>query len=758
MSREGQVPVPTRGRRWHGGGWAVARIGIIRCAMSAAIILAFHAVMAAPALARDHLVTDAAMLAVAAGRAAPGDTIILADGEWRDVDLQIVAQGTARRPIIVRPETAGGVAITGRSILRVAGRHLVVRDLLFRNGYPADGAAIVSRVGEQWAEDVRFTGIVIDRFSNPGRRNADHWVALYGRNIIFERSHIEGKQNAGATFVVMREDNWPLDNRVWIRDNYFGPRPPLGSNTGETIRIGTSENSLTDSLSVIEGNIFDRASGEVEIVSIKSGGNVIRGNLFLRSQGSLVLRHGNGNLVERNVFLGAGEANTGGIRVINEGQTVRGNYLEGLTGSGFTGALAVMNGVPNSVINRYHQVRGALISRNSFIEPSAFILGAGASEERSAAPVDVVVSDNLVASGRTAPPFQLLVDLGGFVFRNNVTDQPAPESLGFRAQPFTMTRARNGLLYPVERALEAVGAPRDLVVPTRANVGAPWYGASAAPQAEARVVSVGTVEELVSAIAGAADGDTIDLGSASLMVDAPLLLRRAITLRGSGARLAFRGDTLFLIEEGGSLHLRGLTISGAAAQRASGNAVIRTSASPILTNYMISIEQTVFEALDAAPAFDLIVTTPGTMAALIRISDSSITGLSGTLLAASSERGPAGVYAAEDVVIERARLSRVGRIADLLRDGTDESTFGPRVAFSGNLVVDSGPLLLSGVQVTAITNNRFIRSNGVGITHSVGDPLTHISGNIFDQTPAPAIAELQYRGPQRAILRDNIQQ
>ena len=44
---------------------------------------------------------------------------------------------------------------------------------------------------------------------------------------------------------------------------------------------------------------------------------------------------------------------TGGIRIINENQTVRNNYLYGLTGHRFRGALVIMNGVPNSPRNKW---------------------------------------------------------------------------------------------------------------------------------------------------------------------------------------------------------------------------------------------------------------------------------------------------------------------------------------------------------------------------------------------------------------------
>jgi hypothetical protein len=47
-------------------------------------------------------------------------------------------------------------------------------------------------------------------------------------------------------------------------------------------------------------------------------------------------------------------------------QTIRNNHLSGLTGERFSGALVVMNGVPDSPINRYHQVDGAVIENNVF--------------------------------------------------------------------------------------------------------------------------------------------------------------------------------------------------------------------------------------------------------------------------------------------------------------------------------------------------------------------------------------------------------
>ncbi|HZG32104.1 MAG TPA: polysaccharide lyase 6 family protein, partial [Sphingopyxis sp.] len=374
-----------------------------------------------PALARDIRVADPVQFKAAVKAAKPGDTIILADGEWRDAQLVFTGTGTAARPITLTAETKGKVLLTGQSNLRLGGRHLVVAGLVFKNGFsPTRELISFRRDSKTHASDSRVTEVVIDGFSNPDRRAEDMWVALYGTGNRVDHSHFEGKTNAGVTLAVIRKAGDPLDNRHRIDHNYFGPRPPLGSNGGETIRIGTSDESLSASNSIVERNIFDRTSGEVEIVSIKSGGNILRENLVVEAQGAFVLRHGNGNLVERNVFLGKGVADTGGVRVINRDQIVRGNYFEGLAGTSFKSAISVMNGVPNSVINRYHQVAGARIENNSVIDSARITLAAGADAERSAAPVDSRFDRNLIVGAMGADPFRAEGDIGGIALAGNV--------------------------------------------------------------------------------------------------------------------------------------------------------------------------------------------------------------------------------------------------------------------------------------------------------------------------------------------------
>ena len=49
-----------------------------------------------------------------------------------------------------------------------------------------------------------------------------------------------------------------------------------GSNGAETMRVGTSQQAYSSSNTVIENNLFERCSGEVEVISIKSSDNIIR--------------------------------------------------------------------------------------------------------------------------------------------------------------------------------------------------------------------------------------------------------------------------------------------------------------------------------------------------------------------------------------------------------------------------------------------------------------------------------------------------
>ncbi|MGK6356809.1 polysaccharide lyase 6 family protein [Sphingomonas sp. DT-207] len=708
--------------------------------------LAFGAVLfslALPAHAAEFLVRTPSEYAAAADRAQAGDTIVLGNGEWRDFQILFTGKGAADKPIRLTAQTKGQVILTGQSNLRIGGEYLEVSGLVFRNGWsPTDHVIAFRKDSKTYAHHSRVTEIVIDRFNKPDRRADDIWIAIYGQDNRIDHAHLEGKANAGVTLAVIRDKGHPEENRARIDHNYFGPRPPLGSNGGETIRIGTSDESLSDSRSIVERNIFDRCDGEVEIVSVKSGGNILRENLVLQSQGAFVLRHGNGNLVERNVFLGGNKPDTGGVRVINRDQVVRFNYFQDLAGKDLKSALAVMNGVPNSVINRYHQVANAVIERNSFVNVARVTFAAGADAERSASPVASRFADNLVLGAKGKNPITAVGDASGIALTGNV-------------MAAKLARASNGLLYPEG---SAAGAPRDLAPVTRGEVGVAWYRPVAAAH-RPRTIAVAPGRSLADAIAGSGEGDTIALDGVRYDAPGEIAVGHRLVIRGAGkdrTRIVFTGPALFSITGGSGITLEGLAVE---ARSAGAGAVVRIDPAA-LGNYSLLLTDMAVDGTHARTGLEVIATAPGTFADRIEIRRSSFAGVSGAVVAAAAEQGSKGWYPVENLVIAESDFAGVGLVADLLRRGTDESTFGPYFTLEKSNVAGSGKrqgasVRISGAQWTTIKDNNFAASAPIEVTHSVGTPSTVITGNAFAATPAPVIRELSYRGPQRAVVAGN---
>jgi len=734
---------------------------------------------ATPAFAERYLVQNQNEYESAADGVEAGDVIVLANGEWRDFDMVITGQGTAEAPITVTSQDAGQVILTGQSSLRIGGEHIVVRGLVFRDGYSPRGEVVSFRRNkDDLASNSRVTEVVIDNFSKPDRYESDYWVGIYGQNNRFDHNNMVGKTNKGVTLAVRLDSPDSRNNNHMIDHNYFGPRPVLGSNGGETLRIGTSRYSMHRSETTVENNIFDRTDGEVEIISSKSGGNTFRGNVFLRSSGTLTLRHGDDNVVERNVFLGSGEDYTGGIRVINRGQIVRDNYMEGLRGEAFSSALAIMNGVPNSPVNRYVEVEGARIEGNTIVDSRRIGFNVGADEERSAAPSNTTFTGNLLAGIDGESFLEVYDDVSGITFGGNRVAQGgvADELSAFEQAPVEMERAENGLLYPVDPALADLGAPRDLNPVTLDQVGASWYPK---PGNEPVFGSSGNVTEvspgngsLVDAINAAQDGDILVLAPGEYIAERTIPLDVAVTIRsaagesGEGAVIMFERPSLFELREGGNLQLINLTIDGALAPDSVGNSVIRTTSYPIKSNLRVEMDGVTVRGLVVNKSFNVLSLGKSSLADRVAIRNSTFADITGTIVSAMAETEDYGQYNVEYLDISGNSFANIGGpVADIYRGGRDESTFGPNVMFQGNRISGSGmaatnssgaSLNLHGVQIAAVTGNLLEQSAPIRVVHTVGTPATALTGNQFVGTPTFVLEELNYDGAHRAVQADNI--
>ena len=712
----------------------------------------------------------------------PGDTVVLANGIWRDFEILFRGKGTADKPITLRAQEAGKVIISGQSNLRIAGEHLVVSGLVFKDGYtPTQSVISFRRSKGDYAYHSRVTQLVIDNFNNPERTETDYWVAMYGKHNRFDHNHLEGKRNKGVTMAVRLNSEESQQNHHRIDHNYFGPRPILGSNGGETLRVGTSHFSQSESFTVVENNYFDRCDGELEIISNKSGGNVFRGNVFFESRGTLTMRHGSNTLVEDNVFFGNGVDHTGGIRVINGEQTIRNNYMEGLAGYRFGGALVVMNGVPNSPINRYHQVENALIENNSLVDSDHIQLAAGSDLERSAVPIDSHFRNNLIyhsnsVSGKQGghKVFTVYDDISGIAFKNNVQHNRGEfgREHGFANAAIELKRASNGLMYPVDDGLGQFGVAKDLNPIRKEQTGPDWYQKPNAASKFDGGTTVNVAAEpgaLSMAIKQAKAGDTLALAAGDHEVGRILAVNKPLTLRAAGlshsAKIVYERTALFEIQDGGSLALVGLAIDGSRSPDSAGNSVVRTQRSSMLVNYELHVIDSIVSNLNINHSFNFLSAAKSTFADRIEIKNSHFSNVTGAILKLDTETDDYGIYNSEYVTITGSTFKEIsGALVDYYRGGTDESTFGPHFAMADTQLDQVGngrrnksgaAIHLHGVQVTNIEQSEIANSPVISVLHTVGEPVTRISDNTFISTAAPVVVELNSDKKDTAFITNN---
>lgn len=340
----------------------------------------------AQAIAVDYFVSSAAEITSTLNNlAGPGDTLIMTNGIWTNQTINFADFGTVGSPITLRAETPGEVILNGTSTLNISGDWLVVDGLRFEGGALANGSnAIVEFRGSNGeATNSRFTNSAIINYNPTNIDDRYHWVEIFGQHNRVDNNRFEGQNHSGVT-VVVRRDNTASQNHL-IDRNHFVDRPEGNGNGFETIRVGTSTFSLSDSLTIVENNLFERVDGEIEIISNKSGGNTYRYNTFFDSEGTLTLRHGNDTRVEGNFFLGENNSRSGAIRVIGERQTIVNNYIANVDDRA-GGAISISAGVPNSGNDEYFQVKDAVIAHNTLVNTAGTM---------------VTFDDGLGSSGRT---------------------------------------------------------------------------------------------------------------------------------------------------------------------------------------------------------------------------------------------------------------------------------------------------------------------------------------------------------------------
>lgn len=327
-----------------------------------------------------------------------GNTILLNDGIYTDINITITNEGTISDPIIIKAKNSGKVFFSGKVNITISGRFIIISNIIFTNG----SGNIILKGSYNRITNCEFSlnngngpVLTIYKFSN----RVDH-------NIFKNFSKLN------PWIEVIHSNDAP--DYIIIDSNIFMNRKKGTGNGFETIRFGLSGSSLSQSYSVIENNIFKECNGEIEIISNKAGGNIYYKNTFISSYGSLTLRHGNKVIVAKNKFLQNNLENGGGIRVAaGSGHIIYNNMFKD---TNIRAALIINSGSNSNIYNI--QVSHSKFLRNIFINCSLDI--ALGSQQFLYPPRSCSIKDNIIIKNDNDPVYTLNTDIIDFEFENNL--------------------------------------------------------------------------------------------------------------------------------------------------------------------------------------------------------------------------------------------------------------------------------------------------------------------------------------------------
>ncbi|GJM35482.1 MAG: hypothetical protein DHS20C18_44830 [Saprospiraceae bacterium] len=720
----------------------------------------------------------------AISQATPGDEIVLANGIWKDVQIKFFGMGSKENPIILRAETPEKVIIQGESDLKLGGEYLVVDGLYFTNGASPSESVIQFFINnDTLANNSRVTNCVIKDFNKSQKDKQDLWVLFKGRHNQLDHCYLAGKSNRGPTVRVDLAGNESIKNYHKINHNHFGPRPPKGGPSAETIQIGSSGTSMTPSHTLVANNLFERCNGEVEVISSKSNFNEFRNNVFYKSEGSLVTRHGNYCIVDGNYFIGDERSPyTGGIRLIGTGHWVTNNYFYNQRGEIFRAPLAIMNGIRRSAINRYIQVTDVVVAYNTWVNcTSPWQIGVGSnvdqkdvlppSEIRSETPIRTLIANNIIynAEGDKMPIIRY-DSIDGIDFQSNVINNQGVAFSGVEGleeKDFSMSELEENVWVPstdltdveVYYGFEFDQITTDLLGNSRSEnnsigaingtsvqkpnimnlsqYGPDWYDptpAKAAPE----TYSVRTSEQLVEAVGKANDGDIIELTSDRYEISSPLKINKELTVQSadtvSKSTIVYLGEAetpAFEMNPKGQLLLKSVNLQGSGENYAF--ASLKENMSSL---YNLKLK-------DAGISdFDFVLKAyKHSFSEYIEFRSTVIKNCNNGL-EFSSEDDNRGEYNAENVYILNCRFEEVDQnVIDYYRGGYDESTVGGNLVIKGSTFMKSGGKEKNGILIDTygiinvdISENRFQHNKVKLVARLWGAKNNAASDNTFEHS------------------------
>ena len=319
----------------------------------------------------------------------PGDELVVRNGVYTGWSAGLVAgKGTAEKPVVIRPETPGGVIFRGRTHIRLTGRHIVFKGFRFDHAGPAHVLYLID------GEHIRVTQCQFTSCGDFGG-TFSHIVRLTRncRRSRVDHCYFTASKSMSVGLRIFGTADMPQDNR--LDHNIFRDIFKYWGNGQENIQLGGPSGCRPGEATIrtlIEYCLFDNAWGDSETISNKSSSNTIRYNVAANCLFSaFTIRSGDNVRFEGNVMVNNG----GGVRVFGEQHAIVNNLFLNLLDE----AVTLQSGTDN--VRLRTAATDTLIANNTFLDCP--ITGISAERESPAFPVSVrgvTVVNNLMASGQ----------------------------------------------------------------------------------------------------------------------------------------------------------------------------------------------------------------------------------------------------------------------------------------------------------------------------------------------------------------------
>ncbi|MFD0765181.1 polysaccharide lyase 6 family protein [Mucilaginibacter lutimaris] len=269
----------------------------------------------------------------AAAAVAPGDEIVIANGNYSNWAVTINSNGTADKPIMIRAERKDKVVFSGevrQSVFHVSGSYIQLKDLKFEDCrlFKGQGKDVVL-IQLNASKNCRVTNCFFTKISVNSQFMPIVVISGDGDNNRVDHSRFISNKNNMDVQVRVAKETVPLHSLV--DHNTFMDKDSVtwnGNNGGECVQIGQDPILLGNryAYATVRDNRFIRCNGEPEVISNKASGNKYTNNYFEDCHGELVMRGGHECMVDSNRFKGG----TGGIRVNGTGHTISNNNFKNL--------------------------------------------------------------------------------------------------------------------------------------------------------------------------------------------------------------------------------------------------------------------------------------------------------------------------------------------------------------------------------------------------------------------------------------------